>query len=122
MPYWASTPQFWLSLVLAVAGCTGIILAGRGKVVGWVIGLAIQPVWAVFAIVSGGYGLLLTCLMYGTVYWINIVKWRKEVTAVGLTKHGHGEILPEPDETQKTASKDDGLLEDLAKENEDADR
>lgn len=69
---------FWLSLVLAAFGCTGLILAGRGKWYGWGVGLAVQPVWATYAIVTKGYGLLLTCLMYGFVNGRNLWKWRKD--------------------------------------------
>jgi len=69
---------FWLSLILAVAGCTGLILAGRGKWYGWAIGLAAQPVWVLFGIITKGYGLCLTGLMYGTVYFRNLLAWRKE--------------------------------------------
>lgn len=69
---------FWLSLVLAAMGCTGLYLAGRGSWYGWGIGLAVQPVWATYAIVTKGYGLLLTCLMYGTVNARNLIRWRRE--------------------------------------------
>ncbi len=64
-----------LSLVMAAAGCLGMILAGRGMWQGWAIGLAVQPVWAVFAVLTEAYGLLITCLMYGTVYAKNLAKW-----------------------------------------------
>lgn len=82
---------FWLSLILAAAGCTGLVLAGRGMWQGWAIGLAVQPVWAAFAIVTKGYGLLLTCLMYGTVYAQNLLRWRRSATAqegLALTTEG----------------------------------
>lgn len=69
---------FWLSIVLALAGCTGLILAGRGKWYGWAIGLAVQPVWVIFGIVTKGYGLCLTALMYGYVYTKNLLQWRKK--------------------------------------------
>lgn len=68
---------FWLSLILAVAGCSGLILAGRGKWYGWAIGLAVQPVWVAFGIVTKGYGLCLTAVMYGTVYTRNLAAWRR---------------------------------------------
>lgn len=74
-----------LSLILAAAGCTGLILAGRGKWQGWAVGLAVQPVWAVFALVTHGYGLLVTCLMYGTVYGRNLLAWRRRTTPEPLT-------------------------------------
>lgn len=69
---------FWLSLVLAAFGCAGLLLAGNGKWYAWGIGLAVQPVWATYAIVTKGYGLLLTCLMYGTVNARNLWKWRQD--------------------------------------------
>lgn len=67
----------WLSLVLAVAGCAGLLLAGKGRWQGWSVGLAVQPVWALFAVVTKAYGPLLTCLMYGTVYGRNPPRWRR---------------------------------------------
>lgn len=68
---------FWLSLVMALAGCTGLVLAGKGMWQGWAIGLAVQPVWAIFAVLTKGYGLLITCVMYGIVYARNLIKWRR---------------------------------------------
>lgn len=68
---------FWLSLVLATMGCAGLLLAGKGKWYGWGVGLAVQPVWATYAIVTKGYGLLLTCLMYGTVNARNLIRWKR---------------------------------------------
>lgn len=70
----------WLSLVLAAAGCTGLLLAGRGQWQGWAIGLAVQPVWAVFAVVTHAYGLLATCVAYGLVYGRNLHRWRARQT------------------------------------------
>lgn len=70
-----------LSLIMAAAGCAGLLLAGRGHWQGWAIGLAVQPVWAVFAVLTHGYGLLLTCLMYGTVYARNLRAWRRDRVA-----------------------------------------
>lgn len=69
---------FILSLVMAAAGCLGLVLAGRGMWQGWAIGLAVQPVWAIFAILTKGYGLLITCIMYGTVYGKNLISWRRK--------------------------------------------
>ena len=71
-----------LSLIMAGAGCLGLILAGKGMWQGWAIGLAVQPVWALFAIYTKGYGLLITCCMYGYVYAKNLHKWRKERLAL----------------------------------------
>lgn len=69
---------FWLSVVLAAIASTGLLLAGRGKWYGWAVGLAAQPVWAIYAIVTKGYGLLFACLAYGYVNAVNLWKWRKD--------------------------------------------
>lgn len=66
-----------LSLVLAVAGCAGLTLAGRGHWQGWALGLAVQPVWVAFGVVTKGYGLILSSAMYGTVYTRNLLAWRR---------------------------------------------
>lgn len=73
------TAAFLLSLVLAAGGCLGMLLAGRGMWQGWAVGLVMQPLWAVFAIATGSYGLLLTCLMYGTVFGRNLYRSRQPV-------------------------------------------
>lgn len=69
---------FWLSVVLAASSCFGLLLAGRGRWQGWAVGLATQPIWAWFAIVTKSYGLLLVGVMYTSVYAKNLWKWRKE--------------------------------------------
>ena len=65
---------FVLSLVLATAGCLGLYLGVRGHWQGPAIGLAVQPIWAAFAFATKGYGLLITCVMYGVVNVINLKK------------------------------------------------
>ncbi len=67
-----------LSLIMAAGGCLGLILAGQGKWYGWAVGLTMQPFWIAFGILTKGYGLIITALMYGTVYSRNLYKWRKE--------------------------------------------
>ncbi len=64
-------------MVLGVVGITGIFLAGKGMWQGWALGLAVQPVWAAYGIVTKGYGLLLLCFGYGFVYAKNLISWRK---------------------------------------------
>lgn len=73
-----TSAAFWLSLILAAAGCTGLVLAGKGKWYGWAVGLAVQPVWIIFGIITKGYGLCLTALMYGYVYTRNLMVSRRQ--------------------------------------------
>lgn len=72
---------FWLSVGIALTGAGGLWLAGRGMWQGWLVGLLGQPVWFAFGIVTHGYGVCLTCLIYGTVYTRNLLAWRRRVAA-----------------------------------------
>lgn len=65
----------WIALLLGFLGAAGMWMAGKGKWQGWAIGLASQPVWAIFAIVAHTPALLLTPLVYGTVYARNALCW-----------------------------------------------
>lgn len=72
---------FWLSIILSIAGCFGIVLAGRGKWYGWALGLAAQPVWITFGVITKGYGICLTSVLYASVYGRNLVDWRRRHAA-----------------------------------------
>ena len=63
------------SVILAAGGITGIWLAGRGFGWGWLLGLAMQLLWAAYAVSTGQWGFLLTCAGYGWVYATNARRW-----------------------------------------------
>lgn len=67
-----------LSFILAGGGLTGLLLAGSKRKVGWLIGLACQPLWIWFAISTGAYGLILNSVGYGAVYARNWCRWSRE--------------------------------------------
>lgn len=71
------TPLWW-SILLAVIGIIGILVAGRKSRWGWAIGFAAQFLWIVFAIVTAQYGFILSAVGYGAVYALNWWKWRAE--------------------------------------------
>jgi hypothetical protein len=62
----------YLSLIMAISGCLGLIFAGKGKWYGWAINLASQPVWIIFGIITHGYFLCVAAVMYGAVFIRNI--------------------------------------------------
>lgn len=66
-----------LSVVLALLGAVAQLIAGAGRWEGWLLALVIQPVWVCFALVSGGYGLILCSALYGAVAWRNMVLTRR---------------------------------------------
>lgn len=75
------TLAFWLSIFLALNTCFGMYVVGKGQWQGWAIGLASQPVWALFAVITKSYGLLITCVIFGSTYYKNLMKWRREKKA-----------------------------------------
>lgn len=71
------TPLWW-SILLAVGGIAGIILAGRKNKLGWMLGFLMQVLWIAFALITAQYGFILSAAAYGWVYLANWLKWRKE--------------------------------------------
>jgi hypothetical protein len=57
-----------LSAVMAVLGCLGLWLAGRGGWSGWAINLAAQPAWAAFSVATHAWPLLASCVAYTIVF------------------------------------------------------
>lgn len=47
------------SVILGLAGIAGQLLMTRRPIAGWTIALLNQPLWVLFALLSGSYGLLL---------------------------------------------------------------
>jgi nicotinamide riboside transporter PnuC len=74
------TPLVW-SLVLALFGLVGLILAGRQLKVGWLIGAFAQVLWLVYALLTGQYGFILTAVAYAAVYLQNWWRWRRSEQA-----------------------------------------
>ena len=70
------TTAQWLGAVLSIWGATGMYVAGKGAWKGWAMGLAVQPIWVAFAIVVHSWPLMLSPLLYGTVYARNLLRWR----------------------------------------------
>lgn len=60
-----------LSWVLCIAGAFGLLRAGRGHRDGWVLSLALEPLWVWLAVAANAYGLIPGSLLYAWVYWQN---------------------------------------------------
>ncbi|MFJ4902816.1 hypothetical protein [Streptomyces sp. NPDC088727] len=65
------------SLVLTAIGVTGLIVAGRKKAAGWVIGFLAQGVWASYAIVTKQPGFLIGSMVYAYAYALNWRTWHR---------------------------------------------
>jgi hypothetical protein len=75
---WCGVSQQVLSWVLGVGGACGMWLAGRKSWTGWAVGLAMQPVWLLFAWRAHAWGLIVSPLLYGSVYARNLARWHRE--------------------------------------------
>lgn len=64
----------YISFVMAIFGCAGFYLAGKGNRAGWAVNLAAQPVWFLFGIVTHGYGICVTSFLYGYVFAKNLFR------------------------------------------------
>lgn len=69
---------WWWSWLLMAVGVTGLFLAGKKRKVGWMIGIGVQLLWIMYAIVSKQWGFIMSALVYGAVNTINWRRWRRE--------------------------------------------
>lgn len=66
-----------LSWFLGVASVPGLYLAGKHDWRGWAWILFTEIFWVWFAIVTGGWGLLVGCVAYSWVAALNLWKWKR---------------------------------------------
>ena len=72
--------QAW-SWVLTVVGVTGLYLAGSKRIIGWWIGVGAQALWLSYAVVTRQWGFIVSAFAYGSVYFRNIARWRRETSS-----------------------------------------
>ena len=63
---------------MTAVGITGIYLAGRRNLYGWVVGLSAQVLWIAYAVATEQWGFIVSAFAYGSVYANNWRKWAKE--------------------------------------------
>ena len=67
---------WWWSWLLAAGGIFGLWLAGRKNMWGWAVGLLMQVLWIVYAVVTAQYGFIAAAVAYGFIYGVNFYRWR----------------------------------------------
>lgn len=67
---------WWWGWLLSAAGLTVLWLAGNRRRFAWALGVAIQGLWATYAITTDQPGFLVSVAAYGTVYARNWWRWR----------------------------------------------
>lgn len=65
------------SYALAAVGILGLYLAGKGKRLGWAVGVAAQLLWAAYATFTHQFGFYISAAAYAWVYSLNWWRWRK---------------------------------------------
>jgi hypothetical protein len=65
------------SWVLGSLGITGLLIAGNRVWWGWLINLANEMLWIVYAVSTEQYGFILMAIAYATVYARNARNTRK---------------------------------------------
>lgn len=63
-------------VVLAAVGITAMLLIGRRKWYGWLVGIFAETLWTSYAIESKQYGFILASFFYACVYLKNLFAWR----------------------------------------------
>lgn len=77
--------MFW-SIILAAGGIFGIYLAGKKNNLGWLLGLMMQLLWIVYALVTKQYGFILSAIAYSLIYGKNFLSWKKEEKEIHNSK------------------------------------
>jgi hypothetical protein len=69
--------EIW-SWVLAAIGVSGIFFVGQKTIWGWLVLLANEVLWTVYAVVTQQYGFIFSAVAYGIVYIRSFLHWRKD--------------------------------------------
>lgn len=67
--------QSW-SWILTITGVLGLLVASRWPKFGWMIGIAVQPLWLLYGGMTRQWGFIASGLSYGLAY---ILLLRREV-------------------------------------------
>jgi hypothetical protein len=66
------------SWLLAILGVSGMYFVGKKTVWGWLVLLANEVIWVVYALVTKQYGFIMMAIAYAIVYIKSFISWRKE--------------------------------------------
>lgn len=69
--------EIW-SWVLAAIGVSGIFFVGQKTIWGWLILLANEILWTVYALVTQQYGFIFSAIAYATVYIRSYLHWKRD--------------------------------------------
>jgi uncharacterized membrane protein len=59
-------------------GSIGLLTVGRKVWWGWMVLIINEWLWVIYAVNTKQYGFIVAAAIYGTVYTINIMRWRAD--------------------------------------------
>jgi nicotinamide riboside transporter PnuC len=68
--------EYW-SWLLAILGVSGMYFVGKKTVWGWLLLLANEVIWTVYALVTKQYGFIVMAIAYAIVYIKSYLEWRR---------------------------------------------
>lgn len=68
--------EYW-SWLLAVLGVSGMYFVGKKTIWGWLVLLANEVIWVVYALFTQQYGFIAMAIAYAFVYIKSYFEWRK---------------------------------------------
>jgi hypothetical protein len=68
--------EYW-SWLLAVLGVSGMYFVGKKTVWGWLVLLANEAIWVIYALITQQYGFIAMAVAYAYVYINSYFEWRK---------------------------------------------
>jgi len=75
--------EYW-SWLLAVLGVSGMYFVGKKTVWGWLVLLANEVIWVVYALMTQQYGFIMMAVAYAIVYIQSYIAWKKEDSHANL--------------------------------------
>jgi hypothetical protein len=69
--------EYW-SWILAAIGVSGIFFVGQKSIWGWLVLLANECLWIIYAITTQQYGFIFAALAYATVYIRSYLHWKRD--------------------------------------------
>ena len=69
--------EYW-SWLLAILGVSGMYFVGKKTVWGWLVLLANEVIWVVYALITQQYGFIAMAIAYAFVYIKSYLEWRRE--------------------------------------------
>jgi hypothetical protein len=69
--------EYW-SWLLAILGVSGMYFVGKKTVWGWLVLLANEVIWVIYALITQQYGFIAMAIAYAFVYIKSYLEWRRE--------------------------------------------